>query len=267
MRLSLYLLASIFAHRLLMNPAYNINIPACLIALFMLSASPLFAAAPSFAADGLRRIEMTDDRVFYLSTTKWHMKTRWYDAVSLPSGKFGCVNPGCNKYFELTSVDQIPPFVVIPNSHMPEVTGGPLKFARKAKFLTYDVNVLARKVNVRFRKNGAVLKVPGEEEVWVSPAIPAPPSLLKFLALYYACDVHNQKLMPIKHVLNFAGRPKGLEEHYLQAEKIENAKPFVSFGQLPKDARITNDFVQVMTGSDDSVLDFLYRGPKRGGSK
>lgn len=250
-----------------MNPVFNIRIPMSLIALLLLSASPLFAAAPSFASDGLRRIEMTNDRVFYVSNSKWHMKTRWYDAVSLPSGKFGMVNPGCNKYFELISADQIPPFVIIPNSHMPEVVGGPLKFARKTKFLTYDVNVLARKVKVRFRKNGTVLIEPGEEEIWVSPAIPAPPGLLKFLALYYACDVHNQKLMPIKHVLKFPGRPNGLEEHYLQARKIENAKPFVSFGQLPKGAGITNDFVQVMTGSDDSVLDFLYRGPKRGGSK
>lgn len=250
-----------------MNPGINIRVPLCLIALFMLSASSLFAAAPSFAADGLRRIEMADDRVFYVSNSNWHMKTRWYDAVGLPSGKFGMVNPGCNKYFELTSADQIPPFVIIPNSHMPEVKGGELKFARKAKFLSYDVNVLARKVKVRFRKNGVVLTEPGEEEIWVSPAIPAPPSLLKFLALYYSCDVHNQKLMPIRHVLKFPGRPKGLEEHYLQASKIENAKPFGSFGQLPKGAGITKDFVQVMTGSDDSVLDFLYRGPKRGGSK
>lgn len=248
-----------------MKLVLNIHTPLCLIALLTLWASPLLAAAPTSAAESIRRIEMADDRVFYVSNSRWHMKTRWYDAVSLPSGKFGMVNPGCNKYFELVSAKQIPPFVIIPNSHMPEFTGGPLKFSRKDKFLTYDVNVFSRKVKVRFRANKAVFTQPGDEEIWVSPAIPAPASLLKFLAFYYACDAQNQKFLPIKHELKFPGRPSGLEEHYLQAKKIQNAKPFDSFGQLPKDARITNDFVQVMTGSDDSVLDFLYRGPKRGG--
>lgn len=264
-----------------MNPVFDIRVPVCLIALLLLSASPLLAAAPCFAADGLRRIEMANDRVFYVSNTRWQMKTRWYDAVSLPSGKFAMVNPGCNKYFELASGSQLPPFVIIPNSHMPDITGGPLKFARKDKFLNYDVNILARKVKVRFKKNRGIITQlgednvlkksrvitteVGEEEIWVSPAIPAPPSLLKFLAFYYNCDVQNQKFMPIKHVLKFPGKPKGLEEHYLQARKIENATAFESFGQLPTDARITNDFIRVMTGSDDSVLDFLYRGPKRVG--
>jgi len=247
-----------------MNFIPNIDKPLCLIALMTLWASPLFAAAPTLATESVRRIEMADDRVFYVSNSRWHMKTRWYDAVSLPSGQFGMVNPGCNKYFELVSAKQLPPFVIIPNSHMPEFTGGPLKLSRKDKFLTYDVNIFTRKVKVRFKANNAVFTQPGDEEIWVSSAIPAPPSLLKFLALYYACDVQNQKFLPIKHVLKFPGKPRGLEEHFLQAKKIENTKPFESFGQLPKDASITNDFVQVMTGSDDSVLDFLYRGPKRG---
>jgi hypothetical protein len=221
-----------------MNLVFNIRVPLCLIAILWLSASPLLAAAPSFAADGIRRIEMTDDRVFYMTNSKWHMKTRWYDAVSLVSGKFGMVNPGCNKYFELTSADQIPPFVIIPNSHMPEVKGGALKFVRKDKFLKYDVNVLSRKVKVRFRSNGGVLIQPGDEEIWVSPAIPAPPSLLKFLAFYYACDAQNQRFMPIKYVLNFPGRPKGLEEHYLQAKKSRTPSHLIRSVAFPEELKL-----------------------------
>ncbi len=246
----------------------------------------LLFASPARAAETLRRIETKDDRVVYVSPTKWHLKTRWYECVSIDNNSFAVMNSGCTKYFELKSAASIPTFLVVPSSYMPEVVGGVFQKQRQTKFNGFNTTIYSRKVKVRLIRSkallvkaqdsisltassravnmkGGVLETSGVEEIWVTRDIPAPPNLLKFLILYYNCNAVPLNMMPVKHVLNFPGEPVELDHHYFEFKKVSSAPSWATFGQLPKNCVKTKDVMEVMTGSDGGVLDFLYQGAKR----